>query len=39
VNRGIFRHVFEDTLTRQVLLEYGAFALLAAYLFFISIQR
>ena len=38
INRGIFRHVFEDTLTRQVLIEYGAFALLLAYLFFISFQ-
>ena len=36
INRGIFRHVFEDTLTRQVLFEYGAFAALLAYLFFIS---
>lgn len=39
INRGIFRHVFEDTLTRQVLFEYAAFAALLAYLFFISIQR
>ena len=36
INRGIFRHVFEDTLTRQVLMEYGAFGVLLAYLFFIS---
>ncbi len=36
INRGIFRHVFEDSLTRQVLIEYGAFGALLAYLFFIS---
>ena len=36
INRGIFRHVFEDSLTRQVLIEYGAFGALLAYLFFFS---
>lgn len=36
INRGIFRHVFEDSLTKQVMLEYGAFGALAAYIFFIS---
>jgi hypothetical protein len=38
INRGIFRHMFEDTLSGQVLLEYGAFAALLAYLLFISIH-
>ncbi len=38
VNRGIIRHTYEDNLTRQVLLEYGAFAVLAAFLFFTNIK-
>ncbi|HEX6488826.1 MAG TPA: hypothetical protein VF137_08170 [Candidatus Dormibacteraeota bacterium] len=36
ISRGVLRHAFEDSLTRQVLIEYGAFGLLLAYLFWIS---
>lgn len=38
VNRGFVRHTFERSLTRQVFLEYGLLALLAAFLFFVSRQ-
>jgi hypothetical protein len=36
VNRGIIRHTVEETLTRNVLLEYGLFVLLLGYLFYAS---
>ena len=36
VNRGIIRHTVEETLTRNVLIEYGLFVLLLAYLFWVS---
>ena len=35
-NRGIIRHTVEETLTRNVLLEYGLFVVLLAYLFWVS---
>jgi hypothetical protein len=38
VNRGIIRHTVEETLTRNVVIEYGLFILLIAYLFFTSFQ-
>lgn len=38
VNRGIIRHTVEETLSRNVLVEYGLFALLLAYLFIASYQ-
>lgn len=38
INRGIIRHTVEETLSRNVLIEYGLFALLLAYLFFTSYQ-
>ena len=38
VNRGIIRHTVEETLSRNVLIEYGLFVLLIAYLFFTSFQ-
>ncbi len=36
VNRGIIRHTVEETLTRNVLVEYGLFVVLLVYLFAIS---
>lgn len=36
VNRGIIRHTVEETLTRNVLVEYGLFVVLLAYLFWVS---
>lgn len=36
VNRGIIRHTVEETLTRNVLIEYGGFAVLLVYLFVVS---
>ena len=36
VNRGIIRHTVEETMTRNVVLEYGLFVVLLAYLFWIS---
>jgi hypothetical protein len=39
VNRGIIRHTVEETLTRNVLLEYGSFVVLLAYLFAISYSQ
>jgi hypothetical protein len=36
VNRGIIRHTVEETLSRNVVIEYGLFILLIAYLFFTS---
>jgi hypothetical protein len=38
VNRGIIRHTVEETLNRNVLIEYALFVLLIAYLFFQSFQ-
>ena len=38
VNRGIIRHTVEESISRNVLIEYGLFILLIAYLFFISYQ-
>jgi hypothetical protein len=38
VNRGIIRHTVEETLSRNVVIEYGLFVLLIAYLFFTSFQ-
>lgn len=37
-NRGIIRHAYEESLNRGVLIEYGLFAVLLAYLFFTSSQ-
>lgn len=36
VNRGIIRHTVEETMTRNVVLEYGLFVLLLGYLFYAS---
>ncbi len=36
VDRGIVRHAVEGTLNRNVILEYGGFILLLAYLFWVS---
>jgi hypothetical protein len=33
INRGLVRHTVEDSFSRNVVLEYGAFAVLLAYLF------
>lgn len=38
VNRGIIRHTVEESISRNVIIEYGLFILLIAYLFFISYQ-
>jgi len=38
VNRGIIRHTVEESISRNVLIEYGVFIALIAYLFFISYQ-
>jgi len=38
VNRGIIRHTVEETLSFNVMLEYGLFILLIAFLFFTSFQ-
>ncbi len=38
VNRGIIRHTVEETLGLNVIIEYGLFILLIAYLFFNSYQ-
>lgn len=38
VNRGIIRHTVEETLSRQVFLEYGLFVLLIVYLYFVARQ-
>ncbi|HKC19479.1 MAG TPA: hypothetical protein VKE27_07570 [Candidatus Dormibacteraeota bacterium] len=37
-NRGLVRHTVEDSFTRNVVLEYGAFALVLIYLFVSSYQ-
>ena len=34
INRGVIRHTAEETLTRHVAFEYGAFAAILAFLFF-----
>lgn len=38
INRGVIRHTVEETLSRNVVIEYGLFALLLVYLFFTSYQ-
>ena len=38
VNRGVIRHTIEETLNRNVVIEYGLFALLLAYLFWSSLS-
>jgi hypothetical protein len=36
INRGVIRHTAEETLNRQVAMEYGLFAVLLAFLFALS---
>jgi hypothetical protein len=36
INRGLVRHTVEDSFTRNVVLEYGAFAIVLVYIVFIS---
>jgi hypothetical protein len=36
INRGVIRHATEETLNRQVAMEYGLFAVLLAFLFALS---
>jgi hypothetical protein len=38
VNRGIIRNTVEESISRNVIIEYGVFIALIAYLFFISYQ-
>ncbi len=38
INRGLVRHTVEDSFTRNVVLEYGFFAVLLVYLFVSSYQ-
>src|ERR1700674_1910227 len=38
INRGLVRHTVEDSFTRNVVLEYGAFAVVLVYLFISSYQ-
>ncbi|MGH7764964.1 MAG: hypothetical protein ACREOM_11190 [Candidatus Dormibacteraceae bacterium] len=38
INRGLVRHTVEDSFTRNVILEYGAFAVVLVYLFVSSYQ-
>ena len=38
VNRGIIRHTVEESLSRNVIIEYGLFIVLIGYLFFTSYQ-
>ncbi len=38
INRGLVRHTVEDSFTRNVVLEYGAFAIVLIYLFVASYQ-
>jgi len=38
INRGLVRHTVEDSFTRNVVLEYGAFAVVLIYLFVTSYQ-
>ncbi len=39
INRGLVRHTVEDSFTRNVVLEYGAFAIVLIYLFVESVPR
>ena len=36
VNRGIIRHTVEETMSRNVVIEYGSFVILLGYLFYAS---
>jgi hypothetical protein len=38
INRGLVRHTVEDSFTRNVVLEYGAFAIVLVYMFVVSYQ-
>ncbi len=38
VNRGVIRHTVEETMSRNVVVEYGLFGVLLVYLFFQSYQ-
>src|SRR5439155_3216242 len=38
INRGLVRHTVEETLNRQVFVEYGGLAAVLVYLFFTSYQ-
>jgi len=38
INRGLVRHTVEDSFTRNVVLEYGAFAVVLIYLVVVSYQ-
>lgn len=38
VNRGVIRHTVEETMSRNVVVEFGLFGVLLAYLFFQSYQ-
>jgi len=38
INRGLVRHTVEESFTRNVVLEYGAFAVVLVYLFVASYQ-
>jgi hypothetical protein len=38
INRGLVRHTIEESFTRNVVLEYGAFAVVLVYLFVSSYQ-
>jgi hypothetical protein len=38
INRGLVRHTIEESFTRNVVLEYGAFAIVLIYLFVSSYQ-
>jgi hypothetical protein len=36
INRGVIRHTAEETLTRQVVMEYGVFAVILVFIFALS---
>ena len=36
INRGLIQHTIEETMSRQIFLEYGAFGAVLAYLFYAS---
>src|SRR6266576_2654370 len=38
INRGLVRHTVEDSFSRNVVLEYGAFAIVLVYMFVVSYQ-
>ena len=38
INRGLVRHTIEESFSRNVVLEYGAFAVFLVYLFVSSYQ-